>query len=340
MKIASITTNIIKIPLKTPFTTALRSVENVEFARVKVECANGVFAYGEAPATKAITGEGLEDILNSVHKVKEEFIGICPKEALTLLHKLKIGSSAKASLDIAFVSLLAKEREERLYEYFNASDISPLQTDVTISLGEEEKMLSDSIEAYNRGLRILKIKVGSDIEHAIRVIKSISAKLPKASLLIDANQAWSMEESIEFINSIKDVKVELIEQPLNAKELESLKELTKLSHIPILADESVFTLEEVKEIVQNQRANMINIKLMKCGGLSKAVEILEYARENGVVCMIGSMLEGPYSINATIHLALAYRDVIQYVDLDSPLLYKEMPNELDFVYKGDKITLK
>jgi len=82
---------------------------------------------------------------------------------------------------------------------------------------------------------------------------------------------------------------------------------------------------------------MINIKLMKCGGVTKAVEILEYARENDVTCMLGSMLEGPYSINAALYLAFNYSDVIKYVDLDSPLLYKEPSQELDFSFEGSSI---
>jgi L-alanine-DL-glutamate epimerase-like enolase superfamily enzyme len=84
---------------------------------------------------------------------------------------------------------------------------------------------------------------------------------------------------------------------------------------------------------------MINIKLMKCGGVTKAIEILEYAREKNITCMLGSMLEGPYSINIVLYLAFAYSDVIKYIDLDSPLLYKEMPTELDFEFRGCEISI-
>ncbi len=82
---------------------------------------------------------------------------------------------------------------------------------------------------------------------------------------------------------------------------------------------------------------MINIKLMKCGGITKAKEILEYAKEKNIKCMLGSMLEGPISINSALHLAFEYNDVIKYIDLDSPLLYKEKSNELEFKYNGSKI---
>lgn len=108
--------------------------------------------------------------------------------------------------------------------------------------------------------------------------------------------------------------------------------------LPIMADEAVFTLEDARKVIEGGFADMINIKLMKCGGITKAIEILEFAKEKKVACMLGSMLEGPYSINAALYLAFAYRDVVQYVDLDSPLLYETLPKLLDFSYDAARIT--
>lgn len=340
MKITKIETEIRRIELKTPFKTALRTATHVEFVRVFVQTQNGFVGVGEAPATKAITGEGIEDILHSIGSVQELFFGLSPKEALDALHTAKIGSSAKAALDIAFVYLLSLEAKKPLYDYFGATDLTPLQTDVTISLNETDMMLYDAKKAYDEGMEILKVKVGSDVLHAVGVVRAIAKELPSAKILVDANQAWSVEDSEFFIANMFDVAIELIEQPVVASDLDGLKKITELSHIPILADEAAFTLDDVKKVVASKSADMINIKFMKCGGVSKAIEILEYAREQKVPCMLGSMLEGPYSINMALHLAFAYRDVIKYIDLDSPLLYKEMPCELDFEFSGCVISLK
>jgi L-alanine-DL-glutamate epimerase-like enolase superfamily enzyme len=340
MKITKIKTEVKHIELKVPFKTALREANSVEFVRVSVECDNGVVAYGEAPATKAITGEGIEEILDSIESVKDSFIGMKPKDALEMLHTRKIGSSAKASLDMAFVYLLAKERGVALYEYFGAKDLSPLKTDVTISLNSASQMVTDAKKAFDDGFSILKVKVGSDIESSIEVITKISQEIEGVEILVDANQAWSVEEALKFIDVMRGFEIELIEQPVIASDTEGLKKITTYSHIPILADEAAFTLVDVKKIVESKSADMINIKLMKCGGVTKACEILEYARKNGIKCMLGSMLEGPYSINIALHLAFAYRDVIVYIDLDSPLLYKTIPNELDFEFNGCEISLK
>ncbi|MDD2790111.1 MAG: dipeptide epimerase [Sulfurimonas sp.] len=337
MKIEYIQTEVKNIPLKTPFVTALRRVESVEFMRVKVVCQNASFAYGEAPATKAITNEGIEDILASIAILKEMLIGKHPEDALKILHKANIGSSAKAALDMALVSLLAQEFGEPLYKFFGGEAPVELQTDITISLNDLDTMLSDAKEAYESGMTLLKVKVGSDLKHAVRVIEELAFELPKVKILVDANQAWNLEESLSFLNAVQKVKIELIEQPVIATDLESLKKITDASFVPILADEAVFTLEDVIKVREGRYADMINIKLMKCGGLSKAVEILEYARAHDIRCMFGSMLEGPISINAALHLAMAFHDVIAYIDLDSPLLYKESSDELEFLYAGSKI---
>jgi len=327
-KILNITTEIKTIPLKTPFITALRRVENIEFVRVRVVCDDGSIGIGEAPATKAITGEDIESIVVSSDRIRKELLGQDVQNALERVHASEMGSSAKAMFDMAFMSLLG---------FFKLKNTKSIQTDITISLNESQEMLKDANIAFESGMDILKVKLGENIEHAIEVTHLLAKKLPSAKLLIDANQAWSLEESLAYVNAMKDVKIELIEQPVIAKDLESLKVITNATSIPILADEATFTLEDVKRVIETHAADMINVKLMKCGGVSKAIEILEYAREHKVTCMLGSMLEGPYSINAALYLAFNYRDIIQYVDLDSPLLYKNPSNELDFQYEKNLI---
>jgi len=340
MKVQSISLTREKIKLKTPFITALREVHFAEFIRVRVMCDDGSLAYGEAPATEAITGESLETIEHDIESIKEIFYKQNIEEVLALLHKQTIGSSAKAALDIAFVTLLAKSKKKSLKEYFNLSNITPIKTDITISLGSKEQMLIDAKEALRERMDILKVKLGSNISHAIATTKLLCLELPQAKLLIDANQAWSLDETLEYINELYRHNIELIEQPVAAKEFEALKRIRQKSYFKILADETVFSLEDMKKVISEAAADMINIKVMKCGGVSKAQEMLEYAREEGVMCMLGSMIEGPYSINLTLYLAFSYRDVVKFIDLDSPLLYKELPGELDFNYDGAIISLK
>ncbi len=312
MIIKDITTEIIKIPLKTPFITALRKVTDVEFVRVTIECEDGGISYGEAPATKAITGEDLKSIINTIEENKELFYFKSPDASLEILDKLKITSSAKAALNMAFYNLISP---------MNYETNTNIKTAITISLNKKQKMCNDAVLASNDGMNILKLKFGDDISHAIDVTKTIKKLNPNAKILIDANQAWDVKKSKKFIDAIKGVDIELLEQPVVANNMLGLKEITQYSHIPIVADETCFTLSDVKQVVESKSADIINIKLMKCGGITYAIKILDYCKEKNIPVMFGSMLEGPISINYAYWLVNKYMDVIKYVDLDSPLLY-------------------
>jgi L-alanine-DL-glutamate epimerase-like enolase superfamily enzyme len=346
MKIINIKIQLKQIALKTPFITALRKVEYIEFVRVFIESDNGFVGIGEAPATKAITGEGIKEIVESIEDIKSTLVFLYVQDALTQLHLARhIGSSAKAAIDMALVTLISQAKGIPLYKYLGANNLSKIKTDITISLNNADLMLRDSIKAFDNGFDILKLKFAEDISHAIEVTKLISKNLQDCKILIDANQAWSVEDSLKFINATKGIEIELIEQPVIASDIDGLRFVTKNSNIPILADESVFTLEDAKKVIESKSADMINIKLMKCAGITKGVEILEYARAKGIKCMLGSMLEGPYSINAALHLAIAYKDIIKYLDLDSPFLYKKLPDVFegsiieDVIYFKDKVVL-
>ena len=317
MKIKNITLEVIKIPLKTPFITALRRVENVEFVRAKVLSDSGVTSFGEAPATKAITGEDLQSISETIQEHKNLFYGVHPTDAIEILHKLSIGSSAKACLDMAFYAL--ENDDIRLST--TLKKIHP-KTAITISFNHKDKMLQDAKEAVENGQNILKLKFASDIFASIQITKAIQKQLPKAMILADANQSWSIEDSKIYLDALRGTKIELVEQPLKADNINGMRELKNYSNIPIASDESCFNLDDVKKVVESKSADIINIKLMKCGGVTKAIEILEYCKDKKVPVMFGSMLEGPISIAYACFLADKYKDVVKYVDLDSPLLYK------------------
>ncbi|MEN8146167.1 MAG: enolase C-terminal domain-like protein [Campylobacterota bacterium] len=343
MIITGITLEIEKIPLRTPFITALRRVEYVENIRVTIHTDTPNIGYGAAPATKAITGEDLKSISKTIKKI------IAPRLAgetfdlpkiLAILHACCEGnSSAKAAVDMALYDLAAASNNTTLVEFLGA-DPKPLKTAVTISLKTPEEMAEDAVSAFGRGFEILKIKVGGKDELDIQRIVAIREAVPEARLLIDANQAWGVDESLKIIQAITPLNIELIEQPVLGSDIEGLKTISQQSGIPILADEAVFTLEDAQKVIKEKAADLINIKLMKCGGISKAIEIIEYCQQKGVKCMMGSMLEGPTSIALTSQLVMAYSDAFSHIDLDSPLLYKKIPTGTGLKFFNNTIELE
>jgi len=343
MIITGITVEIEKIPLRTPFITALRRVDDVENIRICIHTDTPNIGYGAAPATKAITGEDLKTISATIKRlITPKLIGerFDLSKVLAILHtSCKGNSSAKAAVDMALYDLAALCENKTLVEYLGSS-AKPLQTAVTISLKTPVEMAEDAVSAFGRGLEILKVKVGGKDALDIERIVAIREAVPDARLLIDANQAWGVEESLKIIKAITPLNIELIEQPVLGSDIEGLRTISQQSGIPILADEAVFTLEDTKKVIEEKAADLINIKLMKCGGISKAIEIIAYCQEKKVKCMMGSMLEGPTSIALTTQLVMAYSDAFSHIDLDSPLLYKKIPTGTGLKFFNNTIELE
>ena len=136
----------------------------------------------------------------------------------------------------------------------------------------------------------------------------------------------------------KGLGIEFAEQPVKAEDLEGLKYVTDHADIPILADESVFSPQDAVKIMQMRAADLVNIKLMKCGGIYNALKIAAAAEIYGVECMIGCMLEAKVSVNAAVHLACA-RQIITKIDLDGPGLCSEDPVEGGAEFREKTITV-
>lgn len=214
-------------------------------------------------------------------------------------------------------------------------------TDITISVNSPEEMARDAITAINRGYDTLKVKVGVnpqlDVERLTAIRNAIGIR---AKLRIDANQAWKPQEAVRILNKMQEqgLDIELVEQPVIAHDIEGLKYVTERSYIPVLADESVFSPLDAMKIIQTGAADLINIKLMKCGGITPALKIADAASIMGVECMLGCMLEAKVSVNAAVHVACA-RSIITKIDLDGPVLCSEDPIIGGSVFNEKDITV-
>ena len=158
---------------------------------------------------------------------------------------------------------------------------------------------------------------------------------------MDANQAWTAKQAVFAIQTLEDagVRMELVEQPVKAQDLEGMKYVTERVHTPIMADESVFGPTEVIELIRMRAADIINIKLMKTGGISNALHIADIAAMYQIECMIGCMVETSISVAAAAHIAVAKADVITKVDLDGPSLCKFNPVDGGVLFNDSEISV-
>lgn len=351
MKIRQIVVGEVQVPLTVPFKTALRTVDHVHSLIVRVETDNGLVGFGEAAATAVITGDLIGSMRAGMALLAPQLVG---RDLATFNSNLAIVSrglvhhtSLKAALEIALYDLRAQQYGVPLYQLLGGVASSAgkpqVKTDVTISLNPASTMVADAMRAVDSGFDALKIKLGapSALDDVDAVLSINQAVGKRASLRLDANQAWSPKEAVRVIQAIEQagVTIELVEQPVKAADIAGLKYVTERTLSPILADEAVFGTADAIHILDSQSADLLNIKLMKTGGLSQATEIAAIARRFHRACMIGCMLESHVSVTAAAHFALAHADVVRYVDLDGPQLCRESLVEGGMQMDGPWITL-
>lgn len=331
MKIIDIKTTLLSAPLKTPFITSLRRVDALEDLVVTIECDNGTVGYGEGAPTPVITGETIDTMRAAIDHLKPFIIG---KEIdqfdmiLNNIHsRLLHNTTAKSALEIALYDLKAKAADLPLYRMLGGSKTS-FKTDITISMNDTAKMIMDAQEAVKLGYDTLKIKIGDGPHKDSERIIAIHNALPKdIKLRLDANQGWSAKEAITLLQKIESQGIisEFIEQPVKADDIAGLKEIKDSVQTPLLADESVFSLTDANRLLELDAVDYINIKLDKCGGISKALELADLCENYGKKCMLGCMLEGPIAIAGALHVASARAETITMIDLDGVALLAEDP---------------
>ena len=249
-------------------------------------------------------------------------------------------TSAKAAVDMALWDLLGQKYSAPVYRMLGGARKN-IVTDITISVNPPEEMARDARTAVQRGYDCLKVKVGIDPELDVARLAAVRQAVGRdIKLRIDANQAWNAKQAVRILNQMqeKGLDIEFVEQPVPAADLEGMQYVTRHADVPVLADESVFSPADALRIMQTGAADLVNIKLMKCGGITNALRIVSAAEVYGVECMMGCMLEAKVSVTAAAHLACA-RKIITRIDLDGPALCTEDPVTGGAMFNGPEITL-
>ncbi len=346
MKITSIELGKLRVPMKTPFKTALRTVDHVEDVVIIIDTDTGHRGYGSAPATAVITGETHGSIIEAIRtiiapRILGEDIRNLNHIVDLIQHSIFKNFSAKAAVEIAVYDLFAQSFNMPLYRILGGGE-PVISTDLTISVDYIDKMVADALQAIDQGFDALKVKVGKDLALDIERIKAIHAAIQgKALIRLDANQGWTPKQTVWALRQLEDsgVEIELVEQPVRSDDIDGMRYVTERVTTPVMADESTFGPKEVIDIIRMRAADIINIKLTKTGGLSNAIKIADIAAIYGVDCMIGCMAETSISVAAAAHLAVAKSSSITRIDLDSPALAAMDPIIGGVKFDNSEITL-
>ncbi len=285
-----------------------------------------VVGVGEASPSKRVTRETPQTVLKALDKIAPRLIGMhslrIEQIMETMDQTVAENPSAKAAIDIALHDIMGKTARRPLFELLGGFRQEVL-TDITLGIKEPKEMARDAVKAVRKGFRALKAKAGvnpeEDFERIREVRKAVGSDV---AVRIDANQGWTVRQAIEVLKKLERLNVQFVEQPVKADNIEGLAEVKKNSSIPVMVDESVHSPQDAMHIIKMEAADLINIKLMKSGGILKARKIAAVAEAADVPCMIGCMGESTIGITAGVHFAAAIKNV-QYADLDSDILLKD-----------------
>jgi L-alanine-DL-glutamate epimerase-like enolase superfamily enzyme len=232
-------------------------------------------------------------------------------------------AAAKAALDMALYDLMGKRLGVPIYQLLGLNPERTPCTSFTIAIAEPVEMARRAAEA--REFPILKIKLGTEADlDIVRAIRDVT----DATIRVDANAAWTPKQAIRIIARLEAYGVEFVEQPVAAHDLDGLRLVRENSALPIIADESCVTLEDIPRVVGC--ADGINIKLMKCGGIRNALAMIHAARAHHLKVMLGCMIESSLAITAAAQIS----PLVDYADLDGGLLITNDPYDGVRVERG------
>ena len=301
---------IFNLKLKHPFTIS-RESRTVQPSLIVELQSDGLSGFGEATSSVYYkrTVDSMKHNLEKIIPFIESATNETPEEFwLKAHHFLKDDMFALCALDMAYTDLYARKKGKKLYKLWGYSTNNNPMTDYTIGIDTIEKMVSKIKELP---WPIYKIKLGTNED--ITIVKELR-KHTNAIFRIDANCGWTVSEALQNAIELKKLGVEFLEQPLKADNWDGHKLLFKNSVLPIIADESCIIEEDVAKCYNHFHG--VNIKLVKCGGLTPARRMIAVAKQFGMKTMVGCMTESTVGISAIAHLL----PELDFVDMDGGLL--------------------
>lgn len=304
------------LPLEHTFTISHESRTVQPTLILALSDEQGNTGYGEATVT-TYYGVSMPKMLAAIERVKAwlSTYTLDSPEAFyaELEQRLPDDSFVRCALDMAANDLWARQHQKPLYQMWGLDPSTVPTTSYTIGIASVEKMIA---KMQAKPWPIYKIKLGTTDDLAI--IQALRAHTD-AVFRIDANTAWSLEQTIDMSKKLQALGVEFLEQPQKATAWQDHKKAMQASVLPIIADESCHTEADVKACAGH--FDGINIKLVKCGGLTPARRMIQEAKALGLKVMMGCMTESSVGISAIAHIA----PMLDYVDMDGALLLAKDP---------------
>jgi L-alanine-DL-glutamate epimerase-like enolase superfamily enzyme len=309
-------TEVLHLRTKHPFIIARGGQSDYRTVMVRLRDADGREGWGEAAPAK-FYGESTETVQAALQFYAEHL----PDDPFDIeateqrwAELLRRNASARAALSSALHDLVGKRLDIPVYRLWGLDPARAPRSTFTIGLDTPEKIRAKVLEA--KQYPILKVKLGT--ENDVEILRTIRDATDK-EIRVDANCGWTVKRAIQMLPVLKEFGVTVLEQPLPPDQLDGVAAITRLSEIPVIADESCETAADIPQLVG--KVDGINIKLAKCGSLREAIRMIAIARAHGLMVMVGCMIESSIAITAAAH----FTPLVDIVDLDGAALLAQDP---------------
>lgn len=346
MNIKSIEIFAVEFPLIKPFIVSYGTYPTMPSIILKVTTDDGFVGWGESVPDEHVTGETFESTFHVLkHSLAPAMINETPFHFEKIHDKmnriLKGAPSAKAAIDIACFDVVGRKLGVPIYQLIGGRFHKKFPITHVLSIDEPDKMADEAEEKVKEGYRSFKMKVGREVESDVERIKAVRQRVgEQIAIRIDVNQGWvNSANTLKALRYLKSMGIDWIEQPVVADDIDAMVEIKSKSNIPLMIDEGLCNVRDMREIIAKKAADKVNIKLMKCGGIYPAVKLATMAEMAGIECQIGSMVESSIGSAAGFHVAFS-KKIITSVELTGPLKFKTDIGDLKESYKIPFIELK
>jgi L-alanine-DL-glutamate epimerase-like enolase superfamily enzyme len=312
------------MPLLAPFVTARGRTDRARSFVIELKTEGRLTAYGAVSPAQYVTHESDEDVVASLAAMSQACAGLDVRDYgavfATLAEDYPKAHAARAGIEIAVMDAYGQSAGQPLWQLWGGAKPT-VRTDLTVPINTLDEARAIAMDAARRGIQDLKIKIdGTDPGIALARIKTVAEAAPAATLLVDANQSFTPDGAIAFLDICRANALEmaLFEQPVKATDIDGLVKVAAYGEYPIGADEAVITPDDCRKILDAGGVQVVNIKLMK-SGISGALEIIKLCQAANVTLMLGCMIESHIGIGAAVHLACG-TGAFSHLDLDAPLL--------------------
>jgi L-alanine-DL-glutamate epimerase-like enolase superfamily enzyme len=323
MKITGVKSFLVEMKLAEPYTVAYGTFERAINVFVELHTGGPHVGFGCAAPDEQVTGETPAQVLEALDQVVHSAVkGSDPLRSALILQRLAKPlrglPSALSAVDMALHDLLGKAAGLPLYKLLGGFR-TRMRTSITIGILPEAETVRLAREHTAAGFRALKIKGGQDVESDVARVRQVRETVgPRVEIRFDANQGYTVEQALAFVEGTREARIEVFEQPTPQGELDLLGQVARRVPVPVMADESLLGLRSAFRIAKRELADMVNVKLTKVGGIAEAQAINAVSRAAGLELMVGCMDEAALGIAAGLHFALSRPNVL-YADLDGHL---------------------